>query len=47
MSGYDQAMLVLVAAGMITAIAALWTVRRLDRLEREIAARKAAEHAAE
>jgi hypothetical protein len=47
MSAYDTAMLVLVACGSLTAIAALLTVRRLDRLERIIAERKAAEHAAE
>ncbi len=47
MSAYDTAMLVLAASGSILAIAALVTVRRLDRLEREIALRKAAKHAAE
>ncbi|MEQ1617550.1 MAG: hypothetical protein ABL883_04300 [Terricaulis sp.] len=47
MSPYDAAMLVLAASGSIIAIAALLTVRGLDRLEREIAERKAAKHAAE
>lgn len=47
MSGYDFVMTVLVVSGSIVAILALLTSRRLDRLEREIAARKASEHPAE
>lgn len=47
MTGYDGAMAMLAVFGVILAIAALLTVRRLDRLEREIAERKAAKHAAE
>lgn len=47
MSGYDFVMTVLVISGSIIAVLALLTVRRLDRLEREIAARNSAEHPAE
>lgn len=47
MTGYDGAMAMLAVFGGIIAIAALLTVRRLDRLERLIAERKAAKHAAE
>ena len=47
MTGYDGAMAMLAIFGSIIAIAALLTVRRLDRLERRIAERKAAQHAAE
>lgn len=47
MSGYDGAMTILAVLGAILAVGALLTVRRLDRLERLIAERKAAKHAAE
>ena len=47
MSSYDQALLLLALPGVVIMIAALITARRLDRLEREIAAGKAAEHPAE
>ena len=47
MSAYDTAMWVLALSGGVVAVLALLTVRRLDRLEREIARRKAAKHAAE
>jgi hypothetical protein len=47
MNPYDMAMAVLVASGAVIAACALLTVRHLDKLEREIAARKQAQHAAE
>jgi hypothetical protein len=47
MTGYEGAMTILALFGAILAIAALLTVRRLDRLERLIAERKAAKHAVE
>lgn len=47
MSAYDTAMIILASCGGITAIAALVVAARLDRLERRIAERKAAQHAAE
>ena len=47
MSGYEFVMTVLVVSGSIIAALAIITSRRLDRLAREIAARKASEHLAE
>ncbi len=47
MSGYVAAMTMLVAFGGLLAVYGLLTVRNLDRLERRIAKRKAAQHAAE
>lgn len=47
MSGYITAMTVLVSFGGLLAVYGLLTVRNLDRLERRIAERKAAQHAAE
>lgn len=47
MSGYDFVMTVLVVSGSVIAVLAFLEVRRLDQLEREIAARKAASHSAE
>ncbi len=47
MTGYEAAMTVLISFGVVLAVAALLTVRNLDRIEREIAARKASEHPAE
>ncbi len=47
MSGYEAAMTMLITFGGILAVAALFIVRRLDRLERKIAESKAAGHAAE
>lgn len=47
MSGYVAAMTVLVTFGGLLAVYGLLTVRNLDRMERRIAERKAAQHAAE
>lgn len=47
MSAYDYVMTILVGSGALIGVLALLTVRRLDRLEREIATRRAAEHPAE
>ncbi len=47
MNGYVAAMTILVTFGGLLAAYGLLTVRNLDRLERKIAERKAAQHAAE
>jgi ABC-type Fe3+ transport system permease subunit len=47
MNPQDQALLLLALPGIVIAIAAMLSARRLDQYEREIAARKAAGHPAE
>ncbi|MGQ0532453.1 MAG: hypothetical protein ACT4OF_07155 [Caulobacteraceae bacterium] len=47
MTGYDFVMTALVVSGSVIAVLALLSARRLDRLEREIAARKATQRPAE
>ncbi|MBL8552386.1 MAG: hypothetical protein JNJ73_20520 [Hyphomonadaceae bacterium] len=47
MSGYEQAMTLLAVCGILTAIVGLALARQADRLDREIAERKAAQHPAE
>ena len=47
MSGYDAAMTMTASFGAILAAYGLYLARRIDRYERRIAERKAAQHAAE
>ncbi|MEQ1617549.1 MAG: hypothetical protein ABL883_04295 [Terricaulis sp.] len=47
MSGYDAAMTMLAIFGVALAAYGIFLAHRVDRFEREIAERKAAEYAAE
>lgn len=47
MTSYEQALLLLALPGALLAAYGLYLARRIDKYERRIAERKAAQHAAE